>query len=161
LRAHRTLACLLVLPVLLLVGNVEADEVETDESRNLSVQQMERLVHEVTAAQNKATTRGATLDDVERLYAMYTADFVYEHPGMDDVYTREHLYGNHTRAMGQGQYEKYDPAEHGYRVVDVMSGDNAAAVRRTQARLGDAPPRMAVFEFEGGKVARIREYWNY
>jgi ketosteroid isomerase-like protein len=156
LRAPRALACLLALPVLLLVGNVEADE-----SKNLSMQQMERLVHEVTAAQNRATTRGATLDDVERLFAMYTADFVYEHPGMDDVYTREHLYGNHTRVLRQGQYEKYDPAEYGYRVVDVMYGDNAVAVQRTQDRLGDAPPRMAVFEFEDGKVARIREYWNY
>jgi ketosteroid isomerase-like protein len=42
-----------------------------------------------------------------------------------------------------------------------MYGDNAVAVQRTQDRLGDAPPRMAVFEFEDGKVARIREYWNY
>lgn len=150
------LARLFALTTLLLTGNVEAETAE-----NLSRQQMERLAYEVTEAQNKATTRGATLDDVERLYAMYTEDFIYEHPGMDDVYTREHIYRNHTRALGQGQYEKYDPTEYGYRIVDVMPGDNAVAVQRTQARLGDAAPRMAVFEFENGKVARIREYWNY
>ena len=147
---------LFVVTTLLLTGNVEAETAE-----NLSQRQMERLAYEITEAQNKATTRGATLDDVERLYAMYTEDFIYEHPGMDDVYTREHLYRNHVRALGQGQYEKYDPAEYGYRIVDVMPGDNAIAVQRTQARFGDAAPRMAVFEFKNGKVARIREYWNY
>ncbi|MGP9800767.1 hypothetical protein [Rheinheimera sp. NSM] len=147
--------CLFIL-FALLSGDVEASE-----AGKLSPQQMEQLVHAVTAAQNKATTRGATIDDVERLYAMYTADFIYEHPGMNDVYTREHLYSNHTRALHQGRYEKHDPVEHAYHIVDVMYGDNAAAVQRIKTRLDDAPHRLAVFEFENGKVARIREYWNY
>ena len=150
-----TLTCLFVLSVML-PGYVEASE-----TGDLSPQQIEQLVHAVTVAQNKATTRGATIDDVDCLYAMYTADFIYEHPGMDDVYTREHLYSNHVRALHQGRYEEYDPVEDAYRIVDMMYGDNAAAVQRIQARLDDAPHRMAVFEFENGKVARIREYWNY
>ncbi|NZA25696.1 hypothetical protein H0E84_04815 [Luteimonas sp. SJ-92] len=149
-------ACLLIVSALLPVGIVQAGQQD-----GLSVQRMTELVHEVTLAQNKATTRGATLEDVERLYAMYTADFIYEHPGMDDVYTRELLFRNHTRALERGVYDDYDPAEYGYRIVETMAGDGAVAVHRSQARLGDAPPRMAVFEFRDGKVARIREYWNY
>lgn len=156
MRTPRVLVCLLSLSVLLLTGNAKADE-----TRKLSSQEMERLVHEVTAAQNKATTHGATLDDVERLFAMYTGDFVYEHPGMGDSYTRERLHGNHVRALNEGRYDKFDSAEYGYRVVNVVYGENAAAVLRTKPKLGDAPPRMAVFEFDNGKVARIREYWSY
>lgn len=155
LKIFHTLACLFILLVLL------SGEVEASETDDLSLQEMEQLVHAVTAAQNKATTRGATIDDVERLYAMYTADFIYEHPGMDDVYTREHLYGNHIRALREGRYEKYDPVEHAFHIVDVIYGDNAAAVQRIKTRLDDGLNRLAVFEFENGKVARIREYWNY
>lgn len=156
MKTPRVLACLLSLSVLLLTSNAKADEI-----KKLSSQEMERLVREITVAQNKATTHGATLDDVERLYAMYTADFVYEHPGMGDSYTRERLHSNHVRALNEGRYDKYDSAEYGYHVVNVVYGENAAAVLRTRAKLGDAPPRMAVFEFDNGKVARIREYWSY
>ncbi|KAB8198535.1 hypothetical protein FKV24_001655 [Lysobacter maris] len=122
---------------------------------------VERRVREVTAAQNRATTRGANRDDVERLYAMYSADFVYEHPMMDDSYTRQQLLENHLAGVDEGRYERLTPEAYGYRIVGMMHGDDAVAVLRSNAQMEGQPPRMAVFEFRDGKVSRIREYWNY
>lgn len=130
-------------------------------ARELTPAQMERLVRDVTAAQNAATTRGAGPADVERLYDFYTADFVYEHPMMDDVYTREQLRENHLAAVESGRFERLDAAGHAYRIVGMMHGVAAVAVQRINGRTGDRAPRMAVFEFRDGKVSRIREYWNY
>ncbi|MCF7220619.1 nuclear transport factor 2 family protein [Marilutibacter chinensis] len=127
----------------------------------LTPAQMERLVRDVTAAQNAATAPSADLEDVERLYDLYTPDFVYEHPMMDDVYTRERLRNNHLAALEKGRFEGPGAAGHAYRIVGMMHGDNATAVQRINARMGDRAPRMAVFEFSDGKVSRIREYWNY
>lgn len=122
---------------------------------------MERLVQEVTAAQTEATTQGADREDVERLYAMYTADFVYEHPMMGDSYTREQLLKNHLAGVDEGRYERFSAEAYGYRIVGMMHGVDAVAVLRSNAQMEDQPPHMAVFEFRDGKVSRIREYWNY
>ncbi|QDH70215.1 nuclear transport factor 2-like protein [Marilutibacter alkalisoli] len=132
----------------------------TARAADLTPGQMEHLVRAVTAAQNRSTAPGVTVADVDRLFALYAPGFIYEHPGMDDVYTREQLYGNHVRAVRDGRFERDasgpDNAD-GYQIEALMYGTNAVAVQRRRRDVS----RMAVFEFEDGKVSRIREYWNY
>lgn len=95
------------------------------------------------------------MEDVEALFSLYTDDFTYEHKVYGGVYTREELYNNSSRYLKAGQYQH---TQGRYRILNILPGLNAAAVQRLEVESGNI--HLAVFEFEGDKVAKIVEYWK-
>lgn len=116
---------------------------------------LEARVRQVNEAQNRVMLKGSTMENVEALFSMYTDDFTYVHEVYGGVYTREELYGNTAKYVESGHYQL---TEGRYRILDVMAGLNAAAVKRLEVESGKV--HLSVFEFEGPKLSRIIEYWK-
>ncbi len=123
----------------------------------LSADALKARVAEITRAQNAVMMRGSTVEDVDRLFALYTDDFTYVHEAYGGTYTREALYGNTVRLLERGVYARTDPR---YVLVSTIPGHASIAVEREEVHEGVVARHLAVFEFEGDKVSRIIEYWK-
>lgn len=121
----------------------------------LSDDEIRQLVERVNHAQNRMMMRGSDAADVDALFDLYTEDFTYVHEVYGGVYTREELYANSVRYAQAGQYQF---TEDRYSILQVLPGLDAAAVQRLESNSGNK--HLAVFEFEGGKVSKIVEYWK-
>lgn len=122
-----------------------------------SAEQLKAKVEQVTQAQNKVMLKGSVKADVDRLFALYSDDFVYIHEAYGGSYSKEQLYANTLRLMSIG---KYDQTEARYRIINLMPGYNAVAVQRQEIYNGVTQNHLAVFEFRAGKVTKIIEYWK-
>jgi hypothetical protein len=122
-----------------------------------SAEQLKAKVEQVTQAQNKVMLKGSVKADVDRLFALYSDDFVYIHEAYGGSYSKEQLYANTLRLMSMG---KYDQTEARYRIINLMPGYNAVAVQRQEIYNGVTQNHLAVFEFCAGKVTKIIEYWK-
>ncbi|AKS41506.1 hypothetical protein [Wenzhouxiangella marina] len=132
-----------------------AASVQADHHDALSEDEIRQLVDRVNRAQNGMMRRGSDAGDVDALFDLYTEDFTYVHEVHGGVYTRDELYANSMRYAEAGQYQF---TEDRYRILHVLPGLDAAAVQRLESSSGKK--HLAVFEFEGGKVSRILEYWQ-
>ena len=121
----------------------------------LPADRIRALVYSVNEASNRMMQTGSKVEEIDALFAMYSDDFVYIHEAYGGTYTRQELYDNSVRALNAGRYQlKQDR----YRVLNVMSGRNAAAVERLEVKSGKV--HLSVFEFKGNKVSKITEYWK-
>lgn len=125
------------------------------ENTDLSAERIKALVSAVNESTNRMMLNGSSVDDVDRLFSLYTDDFVYVHEVYGGVYTREHLYRNAVKNLKAGHY---DHTEGRYKILNVMTGLNAAAVERLEVHSGKT--HLTVFEFKGEKVAKVIEYWR-
>ena len=122
-----------------------------------SAEQLKAKVEQVTQAQNKVMLKGSVQADVDRLFALYSDDFVYIHEAYGGSYSKEQLYANTLRLMTMGKYDKTEPR---YRIIGLMPGYNAIAVQRQEVHEGVTQNHLAVFEFRADKVTKIIEYWK-
>lgn len=127
------------------------------DSRELDAAELKARVVAITDAQNKVMLKGSTQADVDTLFAMYHADFVYQHQVYGGEYSREKLYANTLRLQAMGKYNLTAPR---YQIQSQIPGYNAVAVQRVEMQQGVAHHHLAVFEFRGDKVSRIIEYWK-
>lgn len=111
------------------------------------------LVHQATAALNNVARSGATKAEAEQLFGLYTADFVYEHEKYGGQYSRELLYRNTLRMIEKGSDKLRSDR---YQIIQILPGLASAAVLR-QTR--DGKQHLAMFEFKGDKISKIKEYW--
>jgi hypothetical protein len=125
-----------------------------DDAGELTPGQLQSKVEEINAAQNSVLMSGSTVDEVDRLFAFYTDDFTYVHEVYGGTYSRAGLYGNTVKYLNSGGYNLEKDR---YTILRMIPGKNAVAVERRDHK-GDV--HLAVFEFEGAKVARIIEYWE-
>ncbi|MFC6633142.1 hypothetical protein [Microbulbifer taiwanensis] len=116
---------------------------------------LEKAVKAVNNAQNRAMLSTASIDDLDKLFDLYTDDFVYVHKVYGGTYTREELYGNAAKYIAAKHYKL---TEERYKVLRVLPGFGAAAVERLEVASGKT--HLSVFEFEGNKVSKIIEYWE-
>ena len=123
----------------------------------LSSEELKNKIVEINQAQNKAGMLGTTLDDVDKLFSLYTADFIYIHEVYGGTYTREHLYNNTVKAIKSGRYTR---TNNRYKIISMMPGYKAIAVQREQTDKGVTESHLAVFEFTGDKISKITEYWK-
>lgn len=104
----------------------------------------------------------STPEDVEKVFDLFTADFVYIHPKYGGEYSREDLQAGYLRNQKNGGY---DGTVTDIAVTNMIVGLNAVTVEKhfvsKQAdggsRKGDA--EMTLFEFRNGKISKIFEYW--
>lgn len=122
-----------------------------------SAEQLKAKVEQVTQAQNKVMLKGSVKADVDRLFALYSDDFVYIHEAYGGSYSKEQLYANTLRLMTMGKYDQTEPR---YRIIGLMPGYNAIAVQRQEVHQGVTQNHLAVFEFQADKVTKIIEYWK-
>lgn len=123
----------------------------------LSPEELKAKVVEITAAQNQVMLKGSTQADVDKLFALYSDDFVYRHDAYGGNYSKEQLYTNTLRLLAMGKYDKTEPR---YRIISQISGYNGVAVERQEKYKGVVKNHLAVFEFRENKVTKISEYWK-
>lgn len=123
----------------------------------LSADELKAKIVEITAAQNQVMLRGSTADDVDKLFALYSDDFVYRHDVYGGNYSKDELYTNTMRLLAMGKYDKTEPR---YRIINQIPGYNAIAVERQEVYKGVVKNHLAVFEFREGKAAKVIEYWK-
>lgn len=127
------------------------------DSLPLSAEELTAKVTEVTHAQNKVMMHGSTVEDVDRLFSLYSDDFTYSHAAYGGTYTKGELYDNTVRLLKRGIYSKTEPR---YILVSTIPGHNGIAVERQETHKGVTKKHLAVFEFRDAKVAKIIEYWK-
>ncbi|UDF34768.1 UNVERIFIED_ORG: hypothetical protein LHJ69_19700 [Shinella sp. XGS7] len=125
------------------------------QSQDLTPAEIEAAVATVNAAQNRAMLATTTPEDVERLFALYSPQFVYEHAVYGGSYSREQLKANTLRNLAAGRYTL---TEGRYQIRRIIPGLRAAAVERLELVSGQL--HLSVFEFDGDKVRKISEYWR-
>jgi len=140
---------LIITLLLILTVPVKATEVNEASIENLKAQ-----IIAVNKAQNKVLMHDSTVEDAERLFALYSDDFIYIHEVYGGEYSKAHLFSNTLRYLKSGGYNKIEDR---YTVVSMIVGLNAVAVQRKEK---DGDLHLAVFEFKGDKVSKITEYWK-
>lgn len=135
--------------ILLISGNVAANDTDM-----LSAETIIKLVHEHNDRQNKMFSKGSTVTDADRLFDMYTADFIYSHPGQGDIYSRELLYSNSVRYIESDGYD----GSFQKKVTNIITGKNAATMEWIDVAEPDIK-YMTLIEFSGEKIAMMKEYW--
>lgn len=86
---------------------------------------------------------------------MYIDDFVYIHDAYGGLHPRASLYENSLRNMQAG---RFNMSTDRYKILNIMTGLNAAAVERLEIKSGQV--HLSTFEFKGDKVSKIIEYWR-
>ena len=105
---------------------------------------------------------GSTPADVDRLFALFTDDFVYVHPKYGGTYPRTDLYEGYLRNQKNGAY---NGTITDLQLSNLIVGLNAVATERLflkkepDGTLSEVDPGMTLFEFRDGKISKIFEYW--
>lgn len=134
------------------VWSVSAKEQATAVN-TLSAVQIAAIVQQATAALNDVARQGATQAQADQLFALYSADFVYQHDKYGGVYPREQLYRNTLRMIQNGGDKSQTDR---YQLLQILPGESSAAVLRLTR---DGEQHLSVFEFSGDKISKIKEYW--
>ncbi len=119
----------------------------------LSAGQIAAKVQQATAALNDVARQGATKAQADQLFALYSADFVYQHDKYGGVYPRDQLYRNTLRMIQNGGDNTQNDR---YQLLQILPGESSAAVLRLTR---DGQQHLSVFEFSGDKISKIKEYW--
>ncbi|MEM9000408.1 MAG: nuclear transport factor 2 family protein [Bacteroidota bacterium] len=103
----------------------------------------------------------STIQDIDKVFELFTDDFVYIHPKYGGTYTREDLYNGYVRNQKNGGYKG---EETGVKIINKIIGLKAIVVQRSyvlkkDGLITDGEPQMTLFEFQDGKISRIVEYW--
>lgn len=101
------------------------------------------------------------VEDVNNLFKLFAEDFTYVHPKYGGIYSRENLYNGYIRNQKNGAYNGKVVA---IKIDNKITGLNAVVVEKrfvekTGSEIKDGKTEMTLFEFKGGKISRIFEYW--
>ncbi|WP_034229957.1 nuclear transport factor 2 family protein [Aquimarina pacifica] len=103
----------------------------------------------------------STLEDIDNVFELFTADFTYVHPKYGGTYTREKLYNGYIRNQKNGGY---DGTVTDIEIVNKIIGLNAVVTQKRfienkNGEIKKGKAEMTLFEFKNGKISRIFEYW--
>jgi hypothetical protein len=101
------------------------------------------------------------VNDIDNIFALFSADFTYVHPKYGGTYTRNDLYDGYVRNQKNGSY---DGSVIEIRILDQITGLNAVVVekqfiKKKEGTISKGNAQMTLFEFKDGKISRIFEYW--
>ncbi|MET1259014.1 nuclear transport factor 2 family protein [Flagellimonas sp. DF-77] len=147
------LSFLVFLSIPFVVNAQEVTEAHKD-SLNGVVQQYYELNVKVFQADS-------TVEDIDNIFALFTADFTYVHPKYGGTYTRQDLYEGYIRNQKNGGY---DGTVADIEIVNKIIGLNAVVtqkkfIEKKNGKLEKGKAQMTLFEFRNGKISRIFEYW--
>ena len=103
----------------------------------------------------------STVQDIDKVFELFTEDFTYVHPKYGGTYTREDLYNGYIRNQKNGGY---DGTVNAIEIVNKIIGLNAVvthkrSIRKIDDQFKEGELQMTLFEFKNGKILRIFEYW--
>ncbi|WP_034058323.1 nuclear transport factor 2 family protein [Lacinutrix jangbogonensis] len=109
----------------------------------------------------KTFQSNSSIEDIDRIFELFTDDFTYVHPKYGGTYTREDLYNGYVRNQKNG---RYDGSIITIKVLNKIIGLSAVVVHRVYVQKKDdgikeEEAQMTLFEFKKGKISRIYEYW--
>lgn len=101
------------------------------------------------------------VEDIDKIFELFTDDFTYVHPKYGGVYSREDLYNGYVRNQNNGGY---DGSVVDIKILNKISGLKAVTVEKIfvtkeNGQLTESDSQMTLFEFKDGKISRIFEYW--
>lgn len=104
---------------------------------------------------NQVFSPGSTQQDLDALFAMYTDDFLYEHPKYGGVYSRGILYNNSLKHIAAGKYD----GTYQQKITNTIIGEAAATIAWVIPSDPEKKQHMTLIEFDGDKIKFIKEYW--
>ncbi|MBQ4915856.1 nuclear transport factor 2 family protein [Maribacter sp. MMG018] len=109
----------------------------------------------------KVFQQNSTIEDIDNIFELFTDDFTYVHPKYGGIYTREDLYNGYKRNQSNGGY---DGSVVDIKIENSIYGLNAITVskrfiKKEDGKVVKGDKQMALFEFKGGKIFMIKEYW--
>ncbi|SFZ92418.1 hypothetical protein SAMN05428642_102712 [Flaviramulus basaltis] len=122
---------------------------------------LETIVYKYYDLNLKIFQENSTVNDIDNAFELFTDDFTYVHPKYGGIYTREDLYNGYVRNQKNGGY---DGKITDIKILNKIVGLNAVVVQKSfvekkDSKIKDGEPEMTLFEFRGGKISRIFEYW--
>src|SRR5690606_20721124 len=150
--------CLLVLG-LIFVMHIGATAQDITEAHRDS---LKNAVTQYYALNLKVYQKGSSRNDIDKLFSLFTDDFVYVHPKYGGEYSRTDIYEGYVNNQANGAY---NGTTVDVKVRNIIIGLNAVATDRVYLNKGDSgdivevDPGMTLFEFRDGKISRIFEYW--
>ena len=91
----------------------------------------------------------ASEKDIDRIFELFSDDFVYIHEGYGGEYSRQRIYQGYVRNFQGGRY-KDDLQKH--KIAKYVVGLNMVALTRVDGK-------TTLYEFRDGKIKTIKEYW--
>ncbi|WP_299118442.1 nuclear transport factor 2 family protein [uncultured Tenacibaculum sp.] len=109
----------------------------------------------------KVFQANSKIEDIDKVFELFSYDFTYIHPKYGGTYTRKDLYNGYIKNQKNGGYNGEETA---VKIINRITGLNAVVVHRSyviskNGELKDENPKMTLFEFKKGKIFRIFEYW--
>lgn len=122
---------------------------------------LNQIVKEYYDLNLKLFQADSKVEDVNNLFKLFAEDFTYVHPKYGGIYSRENLYNGYIRNQKNGAYNGKVVA---IKIDNKIIGLNAVAVEKRFVEkkgneIKDSKTEMTLFEFKGGKISRIFEYW--
>ena len=144
---------------LLLFLHIDVKSQELTEQHKDSI----RIVVEQYYSLNlKIYQQSSTRDDIDKLFNLFTDDFVYVHPKYGGSYSRNDIYEGYINNQKNGSY---NGSITDVKIRNLIVGLNALVTDRVyfkkiaSGELEEVDPGMTLFEFRNGKISKIFEYW--
>ncbi len=137
--------------------DVKSQEITKEHKDSLRI-----VVEKYYSLSIKIYQQGSTKDDIDKLFSLFTDDFVYVHPKYGGSYSRNTLYEGYINNQKNGSY---NGSITDVKVRNLIAGLNALVTDRVYFRknasgeLEEVDPGMTLFEFRNGKILKIFEYW--
>ncbi|WP_299104696.1 nuclear transport factor 2 family protein [uncultured Tenacibaculum sp.] len=135
------------------------DKINSQETTKSNQKLHNTLVDSYYNLNVKAFQKNSKVEDIDRIFNLFTDDFVYVHPKYGGTYTRENLYKGYIRNKKNGMY---DGTITGIKIFNRIAGLNALVVKRIyidKDTKEEKDAKMTLFEFKEGKISKIFEYW--
>lgn len=151
----RFLACTSFL--LFLHIDVKSQEITEEHKDSLRI-----VVEQYYSLNLKIYQQSSTKGDIDKLFNLFTDDFVYVHPKYGGSYSRTDIYEGYLNNQKNGSY---NGSTTDVKIRNLIVGLNALVTDRVYFRkivsgeLEEVDPGMTLFEFRDGKISKIFEYW--
>tara|TARA_R110002167_G_scaffold115853_11_gene290502 strand:- start:1533 stop:2000 length:468 start_codon:yes stop_codon:yes gene_type:complete len=137
------------------------DQMNAQEATEAHKDSLQTIIQEYYDLNLKIFQANSTIEDIDRAFMLFTADFEYVHPKYGGTYTRADLYDGYVRNQKNGGY---DGKVTDIKIINKIVGLNAVVVQKSfveknEDGIGDGVAEMTLFEFKNGKISRIFEYW--
>ena len=155
-KLRRKMKNVLLLIIILFTANIVAAQ----EISNTHKDSLNAIILKYYDLNLKIFQANSTVNDIDKVFDLFTENFTYIHPKYGGTYSRDDLYDGYVRNQKNGGYNG--------NVIDVeisnkIVGLNAAAVEKRYIEKNTSGTKkqleMTLFEFKEGKISRIFEYW--
>ncbi|MEL7003397.1 MAG: nuclear transport factor 2 family protein [Bacteroidota bacterium] len=136
----------------------KAQEVDVNQAHRDS---LNSIINQYYSLNVKVFQSNSTIEDIDNIFGLYTDDFTYIHPKYGGTYSRQDLYEGYVRNQKNGGY---DGSVTDIKVINRIVGLNAVVVekkfiKKVNNQIVEGDSQMTLFEFKGGKISKIFEYW--